>query len=184
MIKKEETNDIIQYLLPTLKKLEIPRENCRIDVTTEKRGKKRKDVWISLKNQTTKDFEKNMIALIEAKHRNATIVDMNWRDVMRQGQEKSLEQGLNYYIVANCKSEIRFYNPHNDEDTTLDNKALTKLVPLEILQKIQSQVSIDNSGVIHKASKNTRTLPESKFMITLKRLADTYRSAGLKKVIT
>lgn len=180
-MKKEETNDIVQYLLPTLEKLNIPRENCKVDVTTEKSGNKRGDVWISLKSQTDKDFEKNIVALIEAKHRNTTIGDMDWRDAMRQGKEKAPVQGLHYYVVTNCISQFRFYNANNDEEIILDGKTLTTLVSLEILQKIQSQVSSDISYVIHKASKRTRPIWETGFRNTLKKLADIYRSAGLKK---
>lgn len=181
LVKKEETNDILQYLIPQLEELGIPIENCKIDVTTEKSGKKRGDIWVSLKKQSGKAFEKNIVTLIEVKHRNATIGDMDWRDAMRQGQEKAPKQGLNYYIVTNCKSEFRFYNTHNDEEIILDSKVLIKLVNIKVLQKIQSQVSPDNSYVIHKASKTTRPFSELKFRSTLKKLADIYRSAGLKK---
>jgi len=180
-MKKEEANDIVQYLIPALERAGISKENYKIDVTTEKSGKKRGDVWISLKKQTDKDFEKNIVALIEAKHRNSTIGDIDWRDAMHQGKEKALKQRLNCYIVTNCKSDFRFYNAHTDEEVILDNKILTKLVPIEVLQKIQSQVSAENSYVVDKTSKITRPISESKFRTTLKKLADTYRSAGLKK---
>ncbi|MDP2797394.1 MAG: N-6 DNA methylase [Methanoregula sp.] len=179
--KKEETNDIIQYLLPLLDQIGISRENCKIDVTTEKNGKKRGDIWISLKKHNQRDFESNIIALIEAKHRNSIIGDIDWRDAMRQGKEKSLRQGLHYYIVTNCKSEYRFYNSNNDEEIQLDGKVVTKILPVAILQKIQTQTSNDNSYVIDKASITTRPFSESKFRKTLENLANTYRSAGLKK---
>jgi len=180
-IKKEETNDIIQFLLPNLKNVNINKENCKIDVTTEKSGKKRGDIWISLKKQADKDFEDNIIALIEAKHRNATIGDMDWLDAIRQGKEKSLKQKLNYYIVTNCKNDFRYYNVHNDDEIILDGKTLTKIVNLDILQKIQSQSSPDNSYIIHKSSKSIKPLSEVKFRCTLRKLANIYRSAGLRK---
>jgi len=180
-MKKEETNDIVQYLMPTLKELGIPYENCKVDVTTEKSGKKRGGVWISLKSQANKKFEENIVALIEAKHRNCTVGDMDWRDAMHHGKEKSSKQGLNYYIVTNCKSEVRFYNIHNDDELILDGKNLIKFVSLEILQKIQTQVSKENSYILHKANKASRPYSEAKFRDTLKKLADIYRSAGLKK---
>lgn len=180
-MKKEETNDIVQYLVPTLEKLSIPIKNCKVDVTTEKSGKKRGDIWISSIPQTDKNFEKNIIALIEAKHRNAIIGDIDWRGAMEQGKNKSVKQGLTYYIVTNCTSEVRFYNSYNDEEIMLDGKVLTKFVSLEILQKIQTQVSSENSYVIHRTSKTTQPLSENKFRITLRKLADIYRSAGLKK---
>ena len=180
-IKKEETNDIVQLLLPQLKQHSIPPENCKLDVTTEKNGNKRGDIWISLKKHNEKKFEDNIIALIEAKHKNATIGDMDWRDAMRQGREKSLKQGLPFYIVTNCRSEIRFYSSYNDEEIILDGKVIVKIVSLEILQKIQSQITQTNSYVIHKASEITRPLSESGFRTTLRTMADIYRSAGLKK---
>jgi type I restriction enzyme M protein len=180
-MKKEETNDIVQYLIPTLESLNIPKVNCKVDVTTEKSGMKRGDVWVSLVPQSRIDFEKNIVALIEAKHRNTVIGDIDWRDAMEQGKEKSIKQGLNYYLVTNCKTEVRYYNSHTDEEILLDGKVLIRFVPLEILQKIQTQVTSENSYVIHKTSKITQPLSETKFRTTLKKLADIYRSAGLKK---
>lgn len=105
-MKKEETNDIVQYLIPQLESAGVFHENCKIDVTAEKSGRNRGDIWISLEKQGEKHFEENIIALIEAKHKNAIIGDMDWRDAMRQGKEKSEKQGLNYYIVTNCRDDI------------------------------------------------------------------------------
>jgi type I restriction-modification system DNA methylase subunit len=180
-MKKEETNDIIQFLLPLLDKHGIRRQQCKVDVTTEKTGKKRGDVWISKNEQTHKDFEKNIITLIEAKHRNCEIGDIDWRDAMKQGKEKTGIHGLNYYIVTNCITNFRFYNSHTDEEILLDGKILTQLQTLDILEKIQTQVNPENSYVVHKSSKETAPFSESKFRTSLKKLADIYRSAGLKK---
>jgi len=180
-MKKEETNDIVQYLIPQLNKLGILKEYIKVDVTTDKSGKKRGDIWISTKKQNDNNFDKNIIALIEAKHRNTNIGDMDWRDAMAQGKEKAQRQNLCYYIVTNCSTEIRYYNGHNDEEIMLDGSVLVKNVPIEVLIKIQTQVSPDNSYVIHRASKKTRPISENKFRATLKNLADIYRSAGLKK---
>jgi len=181
VVKKEETNDIVQYLIPQLEAIDIFRDNCKVDVTTEKSGRSRGDIWISLEKQNENYFEDKIIALIEAKHKNAIIGDMDWRDAMRQGNEKSEKQGLNYYIVTNCRDDVRFYNRYNDEEISLDGSILIKLVSFDVLQKIQSQVSKDNSYVIDRASEITRPFSEDKFRTTLKKLADIYRSAGLKK---
>ncbi len=180
-MKREETNDIMQYLVPKLKDVNINISICKIDVTTEKSGNKRGDIWISIEKHESRNFEKNIIALIEAKHKNSTIGDIDWRDAMRQGKEKSLKQHLDYYIVTNCRSEVRFYNSHNDEEIILDGKVITGLVPIDVLQKIQTQVNKENSYVIHKVSKVIKPISEHKFRNTLKKLADVYRSAGLKK---
>jgi len=180
-MKKEETNDIIQFLIPCLENFGIIRQQCKVDVTTEKTGKKRGDVWISRNEQTHKDFESNIVALIEAKHRNCEIGDMDWRDAMKQGKEKAKRHGLNCYIVTNCTTNFRFYNSYTDEEISLDGKILTRLQILQILEKIQTQVNLENSYVIHKASKETAPFSESKFRNSLKKLADIYRSCGLKK---
>lgn len=180
-MKKEETNDIVQYLIPLLDKLGFSTQNRKVDVTTEKSGNKRGDIWISQADFTSKDFEKKITALIEAKHRKATIGDMDWRDAMAQGKEKSAKQGLNYYIVTNCRADFRFYNSVNDSEITVDGKVLTHMVPIDVLQKIQSQTNKDNSDVVHKTTLVARPISESKFRVTLRTLADIYRSAGLKK---
>jgi len=180
-MKKEETNDIVQFLIPSLENIGIVHQQCKIDVTTEKTGKKRGDVWISREEQTHKDFEKNIVALIEAKHRNCEIGDIDWRDAMKQGKEKARRHGLNYYIVTNCTTNFRFYNSYTDEEISLDGKILTRLQILQILEKIKTQVNLENSYVIHKASKETAPFSESRFRTSLKKLADIYRSCGLKK---
>lgn len=176
-----ETNDIIQYLIPELRRLEIPKANCKVDVATERSGRKRGDIWISLKKQLNKNFERNIVALIEAKHKNSIIGDIDWRNAMSQGKQKAQEQELNYYIVTNCKSYFRFYNTYTEEEIKLDGTFLTKMVSLEVLQKIQSQVSSDNSNVVHRVREIIHPISESKLRKTLKKLADTYRSTGLKK---
>ena len=180
-MKKEETNDIIQFFIPILKEVKIDIQNCKIDVTTEKSGNKRGDIWISNTKHGNKDFEKNIIALVEAKHRNCMIGDIDWRDAMKQGKEKSLKQRLNYYIVTNSKTEIRFYNSQTDEEILLDGKFITKMMGEEVLIKIQTQVKKDNSEVIYKSKKEIKHVSENKFRNTLKQLAEIYRSAGLKK---
>ena len=180
-MKKEETNDIVQYLIPLLDKLGFPTQNCKVDVTTEKSGNKRGDIWISQVDFSSRHFEKNITALIEAKHRKTTIGDMDWRDAMAQGKQKSAKQGLNYYIVTNCRADFRFYNAVDDSKITVDGKVLTHMVPMEVLQKIQSQTNKDNSDVVHKTTLVAKPIAESKFRATLRTLADIYRSAGLKK---
>jgi len=180
-MKKEEANDIVKYLIPKLEAIGISKDNYKVDVRTEKTGRKRGDVWISKKKQKETSFEKNIRGLIEAKHRNCTIGDIDWRDAMKHGKEKALKQGLTFYIVTNCISDFRFYNAFNDEEIKLDGKTLTRLQPLEVLERIYSQVNEYNSYVVHKASKSIVPFSEKKFRTTLKNLADVYRAAGLKK---
>lgn len=181
MVKKEEANDVIQYLIPDLNKLGIDNDFLKSDVTTSESGNKRGDIWISKSKQQTNKFEADIIALIEAKHRKTNIGDIDWRDAMQQGKDKSTLQGLNYYIVTNCKNNTRFYNAYTDDEIFLDGKVITKLVSLEILIKIQTQVSIYNSHVIHKTKKSVIEFTETQFRKSLSQLEDIYRSAGIRK---
>lgn len=138
-------------------------------------------MWVSKKSQRLPEFEKNLIALIEAKHKNTVIGDIEWREAMKHGREKAKTQGLNYYVVTNCRSETRFYNAFNDTEICLDDVYLTQLVSREVMEKIQTQVSESNSKVVHKAESLKATVFEKDFRTTLKNIADIYRSAGLKK---
>jgi len=180
-IKKEETNDIIQYLLPNLESIQIHKKQCKIDTTIESSGGLRGDVWISRLDQTDKHFEDNIVALIEAKHHKCEVGDMDWRDAMRQGREKAKKQGLNSYVVTNCSTNFRFYSAYTDDEIFLDGKPLSKLQPLLVLELIQTQVNLENKHVIYKANKATAPFSEAKFRTALKKLADIYRSCGLKK---
>lgn len=163
MAKKQEANDIVQYLIPKLEEIGIGKKHCKIDVSTEKTGRKRGDVWISKKEQAQVAFEKNITALIEAKHRKCTVGDIDWRDAMRHGKKKALKQKLTFYIATNCISDFRFYNAFNDEEIELDGKTLTRLQPLKILQRIATQVDEFNSCVVYKASKAIVPSSEKKF---------------------
>jgi type I restriction enzyme M protein len=181
LIKKEETNDIIQYLLPNLEFVLIQKNQCKVDTTTEASGRLRGDVWISRVDQTNNLFEDNIVALVEAKHHKCEVGDMDWRDAMRQGKEKATKHGLNSYIVTNCLTNFRFYSSHTDDEIFLDGKPLSKPQPLLILELIQTQVNPENRHVIYKANKTTTPFSEAKFRTALKKLAHIYRSCGLKK---
>ncbi len=180
--KKEEMNDIIQYLIPKLSDINISKEYLKIDVTTKVSKQQRGDIWISTSKQTDTNFEKNIICLIEAKHKKSNIGDIDWRDAMRQGKEKAIKQKLKSYAVTNCISDFRFYNVlKDDEEISLDGKVLTKLVDLVVLQKIQTQLTSNSSEIFHKSKQETNPIYENEFRQILKNISDIYRSAGLKK---
>ena len=180
-MSNEETTDIVQYLLPQLNDVGIETSYCKVDTTTPETQRKRGDVWISTSKHDSSEFYENIIALIEAKHKNTNIGDNDWLDAMDQGKLKSQKQNLNFYIITNCLNEFRFYNSYNDEEIYLDNKLITKLVPCNILKKIQTQVSEDNSYVVDKCKTIKSPLTEPKFMQILSKLETIYRSAGIRK---
>lgn len=172
-------NDIKDLLVPVLKENGII-NNYKVDTATAKTTPKRGDIWISISNSKDRNFEKNIIGLIEVKHKNSIINDADWEEGMKHGKIKASLQGLNYYIVSNCK-EFRFYNVYNDSLLYLDNKLLTKMVNLEILNKINTQVSENNSEIYHKEIIDYPEIQETEFRNTLNKLSNTYRSVGIQK---
>jgi len=180
MVKKEEANDIIQSIIPKLNDEGILVNHCKIDTSTKKTESKRGDIWISQCEFTDHDFEEKIVALIEAKHKNCNIGDIEWRDAMNQGKLKAEKQGLNYYIVTNGY-DIRFYNRHNDEEIYIDGRIATKFVPIEALIKIQTQVTEETSEVNYKSKQLVEPFTEASFRKSLRKLANVYRAAGLKK---
>lgn len=180
-MKKEETNDIVQNLYGLLEEVGIDKKFCKQDVTTQRTLLQRGDVWISLSENTNKkEFENNIIALIEAKHKKSTIGDSDWKDAMKQGKEKSEKQGLNYYIVTNCNDSVRFYNRFNDKEITLDNEKITSLQPIKILVKAQTQINENESNIINKI-KNQKIKTEKDFQKSLCKLKEIFRSCAIKK---
>lgn len=180
-MKKEEANDIVHLLLPQLQKVAILEKNIKVDVTTEKSGNKRGDVWISLESHNASKFENNIIALIEAKHRNTIIGDLDWHDAMVQGKAKAIKQGLSFYIVTNSLNAVRFYNAITDDEITLDGKVIIHFLPPDKLIKVGTQCNKDNSNVFDKIDLSSGIKSEAKFQNSLRLLADIYRACGLKK---
>jgi len=181
-MKKEETNDVIHLLIPKLEKVGIKKENIKFDVSTHQTDRLRGDVWISTSNQeNNSSFEKNIIALIEAKHRNCSIGDSDWMDALSQGKIKAQKQGLKFYGVTNCDNSTRFYNIFNDNEIYLDEKIITDVIPFEIISKINAQISKSNSHVLDKLKKKDKPIHELDFRNSLNNLSNIYRSAGLKK---
>ena len=71
--KKQETSNIIHNLLPYLEAVNIPIINIKVDVSTKKTSPLRGDVWISKEPSNSHLWEKNIIALIEAKTKDTTV---------------------------------------------------------------------------------------------------------------
>ncbi len=179
-MKKEETTDIVQSIYSQLEEVGINKIFTKQDTSTQRTLYLRGDIWISLsENNKKKNFEKNIISLIEAKHKKCVLNDIEWKDAMTQGQEKAEKQGLNYYIITNCYDSIRFYNRYTNEEITIDNEVITKLQPIKILVKAQTQINENNSNIIDKI-KNDKITIEKDFQKSLNRLKDIFRSCAIK----
>ena len=88
-MKKEETTDIVQYIYDDLKKVGIDKIFTKQDTSTQRTLTARADIWISLSEKTKSDFEKNIIALVEAKHRKCILGDKEWKLAMTDGKRKA-----------------------------------------------------------------------------------------------
>jgi type I restriction enzyme M protein len=179
LVKKTEADDIATFLLPELAALGLDIGKVRIDQNTSKSGVKRGDVWISSSDKSSKNFERDIIALIEAKHRNAAISSADWRDAMAQGRDKASKQGLSFYVVTNCNGSHRYYSAFDDSEIIVDGEVATRLVGQKLLHKIGSSVTSTNSFVIDKAAMKRRPVSETEFRAMLNQLAHVYRSAGI-----
>jgi len=177
MVKKEETNDILQFLYPQLREVEISISQCKQDVTIKETGRERGDVWISKVNHNKKDFEKEIVCLIEAKHKKCLEEDKDWLDAMKQGKKKSLAKGLSFYIVTNTKDKVIFYNSYNNEKISLNSEIITNFQPISILQKLNSQINKDNSNL--DTLKNHVKIPEKQFRKSLEKLDHLFRSCSI-----
>ncbi|HVI69104.1 MAG TPA: N-6 DNA methylase [Magnetospirillaceae bacterium] len=180
MVKKEETNDIVQNLYSALAEVGIDKVFCKQDVTTQNSLLERGDIWVSLSEHTKKTFERDIVCLIEAKHKKCVIGDAEWQDAMRQGKSKAAKQNLPYYVVTNCKDLVRFYNAANDEEVALDGMAITKLQPIKILIKALAQISENNSDIKDKIEVSSSSRTESDFRKSLYRLKEIYRACAIK----
>lgn len=179
MVKQEETNDIVQNIYDSLLKVGIDKKYCKQDTSTKNSVLERGDIWISLSEYSSKDFEKDITCLVEAKHRKCVIGDIDWLDAMRQGKSKADKQGLHFYIVTNTKDIVRFYNAFTDEELTLDGELITTFQPKKILIKIQTQVNEENSNVVNKF-KPSRSAAEKEFRKSLDKLKEIYRASAIK----
>src|ERR1035438_1424891 len=92
--KKQEATEVLQLLLPRLEDADIPIVNIKTDTSTRKTGAMRGDVWISREQFTSPRFERDIIALIEAKTAVTIPGSMDWNDAFTKGKKKAALQGL------------------------------------------------------------------------------------------
>lgn len=178
--KRQEDTFIDQLVYPKLELLGIPRAYIKRNVTTDKSGLKRGDLWISDVEYTHPDFDHRILCLIECKDISCTIGDKYWIDAQQQGQEKASKQGLYTFFVSNTISETRCYNTSNLEEVKLDSNIITDFQPLPILRAIQTQVSSNNSDVF-LSTFGLKSLDPKEFRSSLWNLRQIYRARGISK---
>lgn len=156
-------------------------KNSVSKIRPQKTQGRRADVWISTLENNTLGFESKIVAIIEAKHKKCVLDDKDWKEAREHGKEKAEKQGLNYYIVTNCKDTVRFYNRFTDEEIKLDGNPIRRWQPLDVLKKIQTQVTSTNCEVSHKGKKVHVKYSEADFKNSLRVLNNIFRSCAISK---
>ncbi len=149
-MSKQEVTDIIQHFYPKLKEKEIDLSLTKQDVSTAKTKPLRGDLWISTSQNTSTNWEENIIALIEAKTKHSKLDDKDWGIAKKDGQKKAKKQGLPFFVVTNTNDLTRFYNTDTLDYIRIDGNEVTTMQSIEVLQKINAQVNASNSDVVHK----------------------------------
>lgn len=178
-MSKQEVTDIIQNFYSKLKEKEIDLALTKQDVSTSKTKPLRGDLWISTSLNSSASWERNIIALVEAKSKHSKLDDRDWIIAKKDGQKKAKKQGLPYFIVTNTIDLIRFYNTESLDFISIDGVELSTIQRIEVLQKIFAQVNKDNSNVIHKINLPIGDFTEKDFQKTLFSLKNIYRMSQI-----
>lgn len=176
---KEETTDIIQNFYPKLKEVEIDLALTKQDVSTKKSKPFRGDLWISKVPNNNKNWEENIIALIEAKTIQCKLDDRDWNEAKSDGQKKAGKQELPYFIVTNTNDLIRFYNTETLKEIKIDSEIIISMQPLNVLQKLYTQISGTNNIIKLKISFKKALYTEKDFQKTLFQLKNIYRMSKI-----
>jgi hypothetical protein len=129
-MKRQEATDILHLLLPQLEAVDIPIINIKTDTSTLKTRNLRGDVWISREPFISPYWEREIVALIEAKTPHVTQKSTDWGKAVKDGNRKASLQGLPFFVVTNTSSLWRYYRIGDIAPVTLDNEELT--VPIDL----------------------------------------------------
>lgn len=180
-VRRREDTDIDQNLYPKLSDAGIPLVQVRRNISTDKSGRLRGDLWISTLPDKDPNFEKRIVSLIECKDRSTSIGDKDWTDAKTQGQKKAKRQGLKAFFVTNTLTQTRCYNTEDLSEVSIDGKLVTEIEPIPILRTIQTQVRKGKSEVIYQ-SFSSKPIPDPKqFRKSLWNIRQTFRSCGISR---
>ena len=87
-MKREETTDIIHNFYRQLKEVDIDLAFTKQDVATKKTTPYRGDLWISSVPNNKNSWEKNIVALVEAKPIHTKLGDKDWEKAKSDGKKK------------------------------------------------------------------------------------------------
>ena len=176
---KEETTDIVQNFYKQLKEVGIDLASTKQDVSTKKTKPFRGDLWISTEFNSSTKWERNIVALIEAKPVQCKIDDKDWLTAKSDGRKKALKQGLPYFVVTNTDDLIRFYNTCNLKSITCDNRIIATMQSMDVLRMLCSQITKTVNNIQHKPAAQYSLHTEKDFQKTLWVLKSIYRMSKI-----
>ena len=186
--KKQEALTVRRFISDVLvEQLNIPNKNIVNDTTFRKYTKSdRPDLLISekpydLKKQNDSEYISNLIAYAEAKD-DCVVDSKDWKDAIKQGNKKSKNLKIPYYIVTNCKVSY-FYNSKNGKELKLNGSPIREFQALDILRIIFKQLSKNNdlTDIVTGVDAKTK-ISEANFNKKLWELAYVYRNLNFKNI--
>lgn len=181
-MSKQEASNIIHNLLPHLEGVNIPILNIKVDVSTKNTSPLRGDVWISTEPSSSRSWEKNIIALIEAKSIHTAIGSRDWNTAMKDGKQKAEFQELPFFIVTNTITSWKYYRTDDLKEIVLDGKPINKPLGIYDLSLIAAQVNPTNLNVITTSTVQERFYSEKEFQQALYQVKNVYRNCAIDNI--
>lgn len=179
---KQEASNIIHNLLPHLEAVNIPILNIKVDVSTKNTSPLRGDIWISTEPSSSRSWEKNIIALIEAKSIHTAIGSRDWNIAMKDGKQKAEFQELPFFIVTNTVTSWKYYRTHDLKEIILDGKPINKPLGIYDLSLIYTQVNENNIHVLTTGVVQERFYSEKEFQQALYQVKNVYRNCAIDNI--
>ena len=178
-MSKQEASNIIHNLLPHLEAVNIPIINIKVDVSTKKTTPLRGDIWVSKEPAHSSKWERNIIALIEAKAQHTTVGSKDWLNAIKQGKEKAQFQELPFFIVTNTINSWKYYRTSDLKEILLDGSPINTPLGIYDLGLIATQVNARTFNVVGNTTLPERLYSEKDFQAALYKVKDVYRNCAI-----
>lgn len=179
---KQEASNIIHNLLPHLENVNIPILNIKVDVCTKSTSPLRGDVWISTEPSSSRSWEKNIIALVEAKSQHTAVGSRDWNTAIKHGKQKAEFQELSFFIITNTITSWKYYRTSDSKEILLDGKPINTPLGIYDLSLIGTQVTPTNLNVVTTATVQERFYSEKDFQQALYQVKNVYRNCAIDNI--
>lgn len=177
--KSHEATDVLHLLLPQIEAVDIPIINIKTDTSTRKTKNLRGDVWISREPFYAKDWEREIVALIEAKPSHILTGTKEWTDAIRQGRRKASLQGLPFFVITNTNTLWRYYRTSDIKEITLDGEQINIPLGLKELEVLVTQISPTCHNAVKAIAPPSRSYSKKLFQAALWQVKNIYRNCAI-----